>query len=57
MVIDTYRWRIVRWFRRLLNKPPKNWHDYHLPSCGTKYRGCDPKCPKEVFEETGKWIA
>lgn len=35
--------------------PPENWWCHHLSTCGTMYRGCDPKCPKEVWEETGKW--
>jgi hypothetical protein len=36
---------------------PDNWHMYHHPFCGTKYRGCHPtRCPKHVFEETGKWV-
>ena len=35
--------------------PPANWWEYHLPSCGTEYRGCDPACPKDVYERTGKW--
>jgi hypothetical protein len=46
---------LIRWIRRKLNKPPKDWWTYHLKTCGTQYRGCDPKCPKEVWENTGKW--
>lgn len=56
IVIDTDRWWITKLIRRYLNIPPKNWHEYHLSTCGTEYRGCDPKCPKNVWEEEGKWI-
>ena len=37
------------------NKPPENWWHYHTKDCGTKYRGCSPDCPKDIYEETGKW--
>lgn len=36
-------------------KVPKDWWLYHLETCGTKYRGCDPNCPKRIYEETGVW--
>ena len=26
----------------------------HLRTCGTAFRGCDPKCPKEVIEEADR---
>lgn len=36
---------------------PDNWWTYHHEDCGTKYRDCHPsKCPKNVYEKTGKWI-
>ena len=37
------------------NKPPKNWWQYHTRDCGTKYRGCSPDCPKDIYERTGEW--
>jgi len=37
------------------DKAPRDYWVYHSPECGTKYRGCAPDCPKEVFEKTGKW--
>jgi hypothetical protein len=37
------------------NKPPKNWWMYHTKDCGTKYRGCSPDCPKDIYERTGEW--
>jgi hypothetical protein len=46
----------IRWLRRLFNRPPKDWSSYHLPTCGTEYRGCDPECPKNVWETKRKWI-
>jgi hypothetical protein len=55
IVIDTDRWNIVKCLRRKFNKPPKNWWHYHTKDCGTKYRGCSPDCPKDIYEETGKW--
>jgi len=36
-------------------KAPKNYYTYHHPDCGTKYRGCSPKCPADIYEQTGKW--
>lgn len=47
---------IVKFYRRLFNKPPKNWWRYHHKNCGSMYRGCDPiNCVKDIYEETGKW--
>ena len=31
------------------------WHKHHK-DCGTAYRGCSPKCPKDWYEETNEWI-
>jgi hypothetical protein len=56
IVIDTDNWPFVKWLRRLFNRPPKDWWTYHLKTCGTQYRGCDPNCPKNIYEETGKWV-
>jgi hypothetical protein len=36
-------------------KAPKNYSTYHHQECGTKYRGCSPKCPANIYEQTGKW--
>jgi hypothetical protein len=36
-------------------QPPKNWWTYHTKDCGTKYRGCSPDCPKDIYERTGEW--
>lgn len=36
-------------------KPPENWWHYHTKDCGTKYRGCSPDCPKDIYERTGEW--
>jgi len=36
-------------------KAPKNYSTYHHQECGTKYRGCSPKCPADIYEQTGKW--
>lgn len=55
IVIDTDKWCIVKWLRRKFNKPPKNWWEHHTKDCGTMYRGCSPDCPKNIYEETGKW--
>jgi hypothetical protein len=55
IVIDTDGWSIVKYLRRKFNKPPKNWWQYHTGDCGTKYRGCSPDCPKNIYEITGKW--
>lgn len=46
---------IIRFLRRLFNKPPENWWHYHTKDCGTNYRGCSPDCPKDIYERTGKW--
>ena len=46
---------MIRFLRRLFNKPPENWWHYHTKDCGTKYRGCSPDCPKDIYEITGKW--
>jgi len=27
------------------------WYTRHLSTCGTKFRGCDPECPKELAEQ------
>lgn len=27
---------------------PRPWH---LPTCGTEYRGCDPQCPARLWDE------
>lgn len=35
---------------------PRKYWLYHTKNCGTKFRGCDPVCPKDVYEKTGKWI-
>lgn len=35
---------------------PLEWWQYHHCDCGTRYRGCSPECPKDVFERTGLWI-
>ena len=35
---------------------PVDYWNYHHPDCGTRYRGCAPECPKDVFERTGEWI-
>lgn len=40
---------------RFKKKPPKDWWTYHTKDCGTKYRGCSPDCPKNIYEETGEW--
>jgi len=34
---------------------PKEWWHYHSRECGTKYRGCAPDCPKDIYERTGRW--
>lgn len=34
---------------------PNDWHMHHKKECGTKYRGCAPDCPKDVYEKTGIW--
>jgi len=34
---------------------PRNWTDYHHKNCDTLHRGCDPECPKDVYETTSKW--
>ena len=36
-------------------QPPENWWTYHTKDCGTKYRGCSPDCPKDIYERTGEW--
>lgn len=36
---------------KLKNKHKKESSLDHLPTCGTSYRGCDPKCPKELREQ------
>ena len=36
-------------------KPPEDWWTYHTKDCGTKYRGCSPDCPKDIYERTGEW--
>jgi hypothetical protein len=46
---------MIRFLRRLFNKPPENWWHYHTKDCGTKYRGCSPDCPKDIYERTGEW--
>jgi hypothetical protein len=56
IAIDTDQWSIVKWYRRRFNKPPKNWWHYHVKECGTQYRGCAPHCPKNIWEEEGRWI-
>lgn len=39
------------------DEAPENWFRFHHMQCGTIYRGCHPtKCPKHVYEETGRWI-
>lgn len=36
---------------------PQDWYRYHHRNCGTLYRGCDhERCPKDVYERTGRWI-
>lgn len=27
-----------------------------LETCGTRFRGCDPACPRDVWHEKGAWI-
>ena len=50
-----------RILRRILRRvgfrpsPPKDWWEYHSMDCGTKYRGCAPECPKDIYENTGEW--
>ena len=39
----------------MANKIPEDWWTYHHQECGTKYRGCSPECPKEIYELTGEW--
>jgi D-beta-D-heptose 7-phosphate kinase/D-beta-D-heptose 1-phosphate adenosyltransferase len=34
---------------------PRKYWEYHHKNCSTMHRGCDPECPKDVFEKTGKW--
>lgn len=34
---------------------PENWYTYHSVDCGTRYRGCAPDCPKDIWERTGVW--
>jgi hypothetical protein len=32
------------------NPVPEKYTPEHLPTCGTRYRGCDPTCPKHISE-------
>ena len=41
--------------KKVLEGPPENFWHYHSADCGTKYRGCAPDCPKDIYERTGKW--
>jgi len=34
----------------------RDWYTYHDKDCGTKYRGCSPQCPKDIYEKPRKWI-
>lgn len=48
--------------RGTLGKPvgqkvvPSDYCNFHSKDCGTKFRGCAPDCPKDIYERTGRWI-
>jgi hypothetical protein len=46
---------LVKMVVRFKKKPPEDWWTYHTKDCGTKYRGCSPDCPKDIYERTGEW--
>jgi hypothetical protein len=47
---------LIKLIRSTLNKPPKDWWLYHSEDCGTKYRGCAPDCPKDIWEREKRWV-
>lgn len=35
--------------------PYHYWHHHHK-NCGVRYRGCDLKCPKDIYERSNRII-